>query len=246
MRFLILLLFIGTFVGCEPEFGFETNLEELETVSFTISGGTSGSTLPDINVNNLIDGNTYSIHTDDVCNNEVLNFTYDSSTGNIQLSGISLDAGSYRFYLQGRTKNDVLFCMDTKISFTVLQSNPDDPVGGSRSDANGSAGSDANISFSVNGLTEGNTVKVFTDASCTTEVAGSSAVVQIGDTSVVISIVLTAEGDYQFYIQQVDENDNSSSCIDSNVSYTYDTTDPSAIDTFSLASNGQTPVMEAD
>ena len=74
MRFLILLLFIGTFVGCEPEFGFETNLEELETVSFTISGGTSGSTLPDINVNNLIDGNTYSIHTDDVCNNEVLNF----------------------------------------------------------------------------------------------------------------------------------------------------------------------------
>ena len=124
--------------------------------------------------------------------------------------------------------------MDTKISFTVLQSNPDDPVG-SRSDANGAAGSDANISFSVNGLTEGNTVKVFTDASCTTEVAGSSAVVQIGDTSVVISIVLTAEGNYQFYVQQVDENDNSSSCIDSNVSYTYDTTDPSGIDTFSLA-----------
>ena len=64
---------------------------------------------------------------------------------------------------------------------------------------------------------------------------------QVGDTSVVISIVLTSEGSYQFYLQQVDENDNSSSCIDSNVSYTYDTTDPSAIDTFSLASSEPNP-----
>ena len=130
MRSFILFLFTLVFLGCEPEFGFETNLDELDEIFFTIGGSSSGQTLPDISVTNLIDGNVYSIHTNDTCTNEVFNFTYDSSSGIIQLSGLSLAEGSYRFYIEGRTKNDVLYCMDTKISFTILQTNPADPVGG--------------------------------------------------------------------------------------------------------------------
>ena len=45
--------------------------------------------------------------------------------------------------------------MDTKISFTVLQTNVSDPVAGSRGDANGVIGSGSNITFNVNGLSEG-------------------------------------------------------------------------------------------
>ena len=60
----------------------------------------SGSNLPNITIRNLIDGETYKIHTNNDCSSEVLSFSYDESTGSVQLSGVSLDAGEYRFTLR--------------------------------------------------------------------------------------------------------------------------------------------------
>ena len=71
--------------------------------------------------------------------------------------------------------------------------------------------------------------------------SASSAVVPIGQTSVLVSISLTTEGEYHFYLKQIDSNDNTSGCIDSNVSYTYDKTPPVDILLFNLGAGEPSP-----
>lgn len=93
------------------------------------------------------------------------------------------------------------------------------------------------------GLTIDDTLKVFADASCLTEVTS----VPITDSSMTVTIMpaLTAEGDYSFHAKTMDPYNNASACSTVEAAYTLDLTPP-AIPRLTLAVPSTSPANIAN
>ncbi|HMN67242.1 MAG TPA: choice-of-anchor D domain-containing protein [Bdellovibrionales bacterium] len=89
----------------------------------------------------------------------------------------------------------------------------------------GAAGNVTSVTIRVAGVTENNVVKLFTDNSCSTEVANGT--VSIGGTTIdLVWSPIPVDGAYTFYANRTNSAGTTSSCSAATASYTLDTTPP--------------------
>ena len=197
---------------------------------------------PVIRVSGVFSGDTIRLFTDDEClteagSAEALSDTLDITSG-------ALAEGSYNFYA---TSEDALGnrsnCSTANVAY-VLNATAQGAPSGLALQSPTSPGTDSTPVIRVSGVLDGDTVKLFTNNPCVTEVGGGTATGSTLD----ITLDALADGSYNFYATSEDADGNSSSCSSATVAYVLDTTAPEvpsglALQNITSPGNNTTPVI---
>ena len=165
-----------------------------------------------IAVSGVAANETANIYSDATCGTQVgANVTTDPAS----IQTASLSEGSHRFYF----KRSGAACSKNYLSYVVDATAPAAPSAVSLQGA--SPSSVAIPMLRVTGVTIGDTVYIYTDASCSIASRAGGIRVSAQTQDIQINSPLGAEGDYKFYAKAVDGVGNESGCSTNFASYTY-------------------------
>ncbi len=136
----------------------------------------SNDPTPLIRVNGVEVGATVRVFTDDTCSTEVGSITSAGASAEVLIS--TLAEATYSFYAnQTNVSGLTSSCSGSFVQYQYDSgvSLPDPPTSLSLSTPSTSPDNDTTPTISVEGVASGDTVKLFTDSSCTTEVASGVA-----------------------------------------------------------------------
>lgn len=207
------------------------------SVTLMTPSSSPGNTVsPVFIVGGVTSGHTIKLFTDSACTNLVSTGTASSSS--ITLASSSLTAGSYTFYATATNTSSVSStCSTASASYTLDLTAPAIPSSISLNSPSASPGNDDTPTFLISGVTSGDTIYLFNDSSCTTQLAsGVSA-----GTTILLSSSSLSDSSYSFYAKARDPAGNYSSCSTASISYTLDTVAPSAPSSLSLFSPSSSP-----
>lgn len=170
---------------------------------------------PTLTVNGAVSGDTVKIFTDSSCSTEVGSATATGSSVNVTSSALSL--GIYVFYANSTNSYGTSTCSSASVSY-AYGNGPTSPSSISRQSPTNAIGTDPTPTLTVNGTVSGNTVKIFTDSSCSTEVGSAAA----SGSSVNITSSALSLGSYVFYANSTNSYETSN-CSTASVLYTYAT-----------------------
>jgi formylglycine-generating enzyme required for sulfatase activity len=221
-----LLFFMLVLTGCEgigtADFG-EVAAEGTSdgttgsgTASFTFSGIDSIDQVTDssarINWTHNASAVAYEIY--NVTSGVSYVATVSAPTATYSLAGLS-NATAYKYRVRAKDSSGNLDSNTNDVSFTTNLA-PDPPSGLSLQDPSTSPNFDDTPTIRVSGVKNGDTIKLFTDSSCSTQVG---SVVASGTTADITTSSLAAAA-YTFYANATNAGSNASNCSSATVSYT--------------------------
>jgi hypothetical protein len=204
------------------------------------------NTTPSFNVGGVASTDTVRIFTD-ACTTEVGDAVSGGATAVVTV-GSALGEASYTIYANTTdAAGNTSVCSTVTAAYEVDTSAPAIPNAVSLSSPS-SPGNDTTPNVQIGGVVSGDTVKLFTDGSCSTEVGSGVAA---GATIILTSSVLT-ENTYTFYANSTDPAGNTSNCSSANDTYVLDLTPPAKATALNLGTpnsspnNDDTPTINID
>lgn len=202
----------------------------------------SNDSTPTVDVLGVESGAVVKIFNDNLCTNQVASGT--ASSASIELTTSVLSEGTHNFYVEvidivGNSSG----CSGSLLTYVLDTTPPATPSLALFNPAS-SPSNDTTPTLRASGVVSGDTVKIYTDNTCTTEVATGVA----SGTTIDLTHSTAVEGANNYYARAIDSLGNASSCS-SGVSYTLDTVAPSAPSALALQnplvspSNDSTPTI---
>ena len=200
---------------------------------------------PSIHIDGLVAGDTVSLFTDALCESKVAE---ESAAGaDHTLTPPTLTEGTYTFYAQSKDEaGNISDCSSQSITYTLDKTSPSAPTSILLKSPINSPGNLDTPEFTISDVSLGDTIKIFSDASCTAELGSKIA----DSTSLDITSQTLAEGSYTIYASAEDAAGNTSLCSEVFASYQLDKTPPSTpgpltlSDPTSSISNDTTPTIQ--
>jgi len=175
------------------------------------SPSTSPSTdsTPTITVGGVQTNDTVKIFTDSNCTQEVASENPSSST--VDLSSSTLSYGDYNFYASLTRSSYTSACSTATVAYRYV---PTAPTSISKRSPTSSSGTDDTLEVRIYGVSNGDTVTLYQDSSCSTQVATGTS------TSSFINLTTSSldRGSYSFYAKR-ERSGVSSSCSSASTSY---------------------------
>ena len=156
--------------------------------------------------------------------------TYNSVTTDAQSNG----DGTYYLHVQAKVTQDGQDLFSTvEVVSAVLDNTPPTDLTSANFSVQ-SPSNDRTPEVTISGVTEGDTINLYRESSCTTSVG--SATVSAGKTSVASTVneLPNTDGSYDFYATVTDQAGNISDCSTDKVTYVLDMTAPSSPSNVSL------------
>lgn len=199
----------------------------------------ASDTTPTIRVSGVVSGDTVKLFTDNTCSTEVSSGTSAGAT--IDLTTSTLTDGSYNFYATsqdsvGNTSN----CSTATVAYVLDSVAPSVPSALTLQNPVVSPANDTTPTIRVSGVASGDTVKLFTDNTCSTEIASGTA----GGATIDLTSSVLSEGSYSLYARSQDSAGNQSACSTASVAYVLDTTAPSAPSALTLQNPASSPNLD--
>lgn len=208
-----------------------------EPSSIALSSGTvspSNNINPSFDIGGLNSGDTVKVYGDSLCLTELASATVSAATMSVTLVPALSTDGTYPMHAMAVDGyGNASACSAATVSYVLDKTAPTKPSALALKTPVTSPGNNATPTITVSGVVVGDSVKLYTDATCTTQVAAST--VSTGTTIDLTSSTLT-EGSYDFYAQSTDAVGNASGCSTMKVTYVYDITPPSRPTSLALAS----------
>ena len=174
---------------------------------------------PTIMVSGVVSGQSVELFRDSSCSTSVGSATASGTT--VTITSSSLSIGSYTFYADTTQDGETSDCSSASVAYAVR---PTTPSGLSLNDPSSTPDEDTTPSITISGVVSGQTVKLFSDSSCSTEKgSGTSSGTTINITSSSLSI-----GSYTFYAE-ITENSQTSTCSTASISYAVRPTTPTGL-----------------
>ncbi|HXH31335.1 MAG TPA: fibronectin type III domain-containing protein, partial [Bacteriovoracaceae bacterium] len=165
---------------------------------------------PTIRVSGVKNGDTVKLFTDNTCATEVASGVATGSS--IDLTSSALTTGSYTLYANATNSVPTAStCSTANVAYQVQVPNVPSGLALIAPDASPSFAKTPTIE--VSGVTSGHTVKLFSDNTCSTEVASGTAT----STTINLTTATLTPGSYTFYARAI--NITSSACSTANLSF---------------------------
>ncbi|MGE4132435.1 MAG: beta strand repeat-containing protein, partial [Bdellovibrionales bacterium] len=191
---------------------------------------------PTVQVAGLTTGDLVGLYSDSSCSTLISAATAAGSTHDF--TGFVLPEGTSNLYARRSDGTSVSSCSSATLAYTVDTTAPAAPTGLALSSPASSPGNSATPTINVTGVENAASVKLFSDASCTTQLGSATA---IGSSASVSSSTLSPDGGFTFYANQTDQAGNISSCSTANVAYTLDTLAPALPSSLTLNTPASSP-----
>lgn len=194
---------------------------------------------PTVRVSGVESGDNISLFSSSNCfGGEQIGFAQASGSTvdvTISSSGMTSD-GSYQIFAKSvDAAGNVSACSVASLSYDLDTTPPSSPSSVTLIDPASSPSTDTTPTFRVAGLSVGDTVKVFSDASCEIEV--SSVAVSSANEDITVP-ALSSDGAYSFFAASMDVAGNTSACSATSASYTLDSGVPTLTSVSISASGG--------
>lgn len=207
----------------------------------------SGVSNPDSNVNPSVevDGVTtddvVKVYSDSLCLTEVASIpvTSTSSAQTVMITPALTMSGTYGFYAKAvDTYGNASNCSTSFASYTLDITPPSVPTSLTLTTPATSPSNNSSPIITVNNVTVGDTITLYSDATCTTSVTSGVA----GGVNIALGVpTLSTAGTYDFYARATDSLGNASACSTSKVSYIFDNVPPSAPSSIALSTPASSP-----
>ena len=187
----------------------------LQIISTTLEY--SNNPTPQIRVSGVQIGHLVKVYTNRECTNLVGSGYASSNYADITISALSSD-GSYSFYSNSLNSLDQASdCSSASVNYTLDRVPPNLPTNIFINHPTSVESNDPTPNITVEGVSSGDTVKIFSDSSCTSIKGTATAT----SSSVEVTSSEVLEGTHKFYVLSSDLAGNSSSCSSSFATYTY-------------------------
>ncbi len=238
-----LLLSLTLLTGCETGAEFDSIAQNSDSGSSTGSGTPSDVTFAGIdsisavtdstatiNWTHVVGGSVYQIFS---VSGETLTYldSVNAPTATYNLTGLTA-ATSYTYRIRLYDSQGLPDTNTNDISFTTIGA-PSAPTGLSLTTPASSPGFDTTPTITVSGVKSGDTIKLFTDLTCSTEVGSAVS----AGTTIAITTSTLAAASYTFYANATGGG-GTSTCSTANVSYTINACPAGYIEVPSMASVG--------
>ena len=180
-------------------------------VLFSPSVSSSTDSTPTVTVSGVSNGQSIRVFTSSNCFSGEVGLAISSGT-TVNITTSNLDVGTYTFYTNTSESSQPSTCSVAKVSYTVL---PTAPTGLSLSSPSSSPNSDQTPTITVSGVSSGQTVRLYSNSTCSTQVGSETASGSSVDITTSSSLNVAS---YTFYAS-VFENSQTSSCSTATVSY---------------------------
>lgn len=204
----------------------------------TPSSSPGNNASPTIRVSGVLSGETVRLYSDLSCSIQIASATASATTHNFALGPLS--EGTYNFYSTRTSGSQISGCSAT-VQYVLDLTAPSAPSGLALSSPSTSPGNDTTPTITVSGVTSGDTIKLFTDSACSTQVGSGAA----SGTSINLTSSTLTAGSYSFYANATDPAGNTSTCSTATIAYDLDLTAPSAPSGLALQSPSSSPNTEA-
>ena len=240
---LILLFSLSLLTGCETGADFETIAKNSDSGNGSGSGTPSDVTFSGIDTISAVTDSTATINWTHVVggvqyqvfsvSGETLTYisSVEAPTATYNLTGLTA-ATSYTYRVRLVDSTGLYDANTNDISFTTIGA-PSAPTGLALTTPASSPGVDTTPTITVSGVKSGDTIKLFTNSGCSTEVGSA---VSAGTTIAITTSTLVAAS-YTFYANAAGSA-GTSSCSTANVSYTISACPTGYIDVPSMAAVG--------
>lgn len=198
---------------------------------------------PTITVSGVVVNDVVSLYTDATCSTQVSSGTVTTGTS-LNLTSSALTEGAYDFYAQSTDPvGNPSGCSTVKVSYTYDNTPPSKPNSLTLAVPVSSPSNNTTPSITVgSALVAGDSVKLFSDASCSTAVSSAVTVPGGGGSvAVAISSPLTTAATYTYYAQAYDPVGNASACSTASLAYVFDNVAPSTPSSIVLSSPASSP-----
>lgn len=204
----------------------------------------SNNATPTITVSGVVVNDVVSLYSDATCSTQVTSGTVTTGTAlDLTSPALTVD-GSYDFYAQSTDPvGNASGCSTVKVTYVYDATPPSRPTSLALAAPATSPNNNPSPSFTVgSSLIAGDTVKLYSDASCTTAVSAATTVpAGGGSVTVAISSALTTAATYTYYAKAYDPAGNASSCSTASVSYDFDNVAPATPTSIVLSSPASSP-----
>lgn len=200
----------------------------------------SANTTPSFDVSGLVVGDTVKLFSDSLCLTEIASMGVTLTTTTVSVSPALTVDGTYQVYAEAiDTYGNASACSTATQTYILDKTPPVKPSALALKTPATSPGNSPTPVITVSGVVIADTVKLFTDAACTAQVASGNVTT---GTSVDLSVnTLSAEGSYDFYANSTDPVGNVSTCSTAKVTYVYDFTPPNTPNSVTLVSPATSP-----
>lgn len=202
---------------------------------------TSNDTTPEFRISGgVAAGDVVTLYKDDECSDVIGSATSNSTFVDIVLAQPLL-AGIYHFFAKkinsiGMTSS----CSNILLTYTLDLSAPLAPSGISLITPLSNISNNRSPMLGISGIIAGDTIKIFSDNSCTAEVF--SVVANAG--AIAVTLANLNEGIYTFHASSTDASGNESTCSLVSQEYIVDLTPPGTPTGLTLAAGAITPSMD--
>lgn len=169
---------------------------------------------PTFLLSGVVSGETVKIYANAGCTSELGSAVASGST--VSITSDPLGIGSQNFYTKSINSIGQTSCSGLMTTYTYLGVAPVTATSMTLQSPATSPNTDSTPTFTLSGVLAGETVKIYTNATCSTEVGTAVA----AGTSVNITSSALAPGTYTFYTRSVN-NAGSGSCSSAMVTYEY-------------------------
>jgi len=198
---------------------------------------------PVITVSGVVVGDTVKLYSSATCLVSVATGTVSTGTSINLTSSTLIAEGGYEFYAEAiDSVGNTSGCSTVKVNYEYdITPPPSKPTTLTLANPATSPGNNATPTFSVgSGLITGDTVKLYSDASCTTAVSSPIAV-SAGMATVSLSSALTVSGSYTYYANATDPAGNATVCSTASVTYVFDNVAPTTPSALALSTPSSSP-----
>ncbi len=174
-------------------------------------------------IGSAVPGQTIKFFSDSSCSFLLGQGVYTSSAVTIPITLPS--PGAYFFYAKSFDANlNFSACANTGETYVLDNSTP--APSATLIPPSGIIGNSNLVTLGVSMLEINATIEIYSDNLCASSLLGSAVATSFSQN---LTAVLSTAGMYNFYLKQTDDLGNSSSCVNSGLSYLYDTTPPSMV-----------------
>lgn len=194
---------------------------------------------PTIRIGGVVAGDSIALFTNSACNSGTEIAVATAAGASIDLIPSSnLTDGTYSFYSRATDlAGNQSPCSTATVSYSLDTVAPSNAVTLALQNPLSSPSNMTTPTIRVSSVSVGDTVKLYTNNTCSTEVASG---VSAGTTIDLAPLALT-EGSYYFYARMTDPAGNVSACSTNNVQYVLDTTPPAAPSALALQTPSTSP-----
>jgi hypothetical protein len=198
--------------------------------------GSSGNSLPSLRVTGLTSGDIIKIYSGDSCASEIRSVSATGTT--MDIAPLTLADGAYTDFSTKAFDHagNSSACITAEINYTLDTVAPTNPSGLTKASPSSALGTTI-PTFTVAGVTSGDTLKLYSGNNCATELKSGTA----SGTTLNLTPGSMDDGAYStFGAKAFDPVGNASACISASISYTLDRVAPSAPSGLSFSSSSGT------